>query len=167
MNTIARKVAVLTISDRCSRGEMEDRSGPAVEAMVKTEWPNAECLRLVLPDDEERIKSELIALAEQRFALVLTTGGTGLGPRDSTPEATSRVVERVVPGLAEAMRARGAEANPFAWLSRGVAGVRAQMLIINLPGSERGATESLSVILSILGHALEVLSGGNQHPGPK
>jgi molybdenum cofactor synthesis domain-containing protein len=164
MTSVAIKVAVLTISDRCSRGEMEDRSGPAVEAMVNTKWPGAECLRRILPDDEARIASELIELAEQKFSLVLATGGTGLGPRDVTPEATRRVIDREVPGLAEAMRARGAEKNQFAWLSRGVAGVRAQTLIINLPGSERGATESFEVILPLLNHALEVIQGGSEHP---
>jgi molybdenum cofactor synthesis domain-containing protein len=145
---------------------MEDRSGPAVEALIKTEWPVAVCSRLVLPDDEERIKSELIELVEQRVALILTTGGTGLGPRDRTPEATLRVIEREVPGLAEVMRARGAEQNIFAWLSRGVVGVSAGTLIVNLPGSERGATESLRAILPLLVHALEVIAGGNEHPKP-
>ena len=103
-------------------------------------------------------------MAEQRFSLLLTTGGTGLGPRDVTPEATRRVVEHEVPGLAEAMRARGAEKNPFAWLSRAVAGVRAQTLIINLPGSERGSRDSLDAILPLLTHALEVIAGGREHP---
>jgi molybdenum cofactor synthesis domain-containing protein len=157
-------IAVLTISDRCSRGEMVDRSGPAVVALVKNQWPEHESTLRVLPDDEERIQSELTSLAVQNVALVLTTGGTGLGPRDLTPEATRSVMEREVPGLAEAMRASGAEKNPFAWLSRGVAGVRKNTLIVNLPGSERGATESLLVILPLLNHALEVIAGGNLHP---
>ena len=164
MTSVAFKVAVLTISDRCSRAEMEDRSGPAVVAMVKSNWPSAECVRRILPDDEARIAAELLDLTEQKFSLVLTTGGTGLGPRDVTPEATQQIITREVPGLAEAMRARGAEKNKFAWLSRGVAGLRAQTLIINLPGSERGATESLDVILPLLNHALEVIQGANQHP---
>ena len=164
MTSVALKFAVLTISDRCSRAEMEDRSGPAVEAMVHGKWPGAECVRRILPDEEARIASELIELSEQKFSLVLTTGGTGLGPRDVTPEATRHVIDREIPGLAEAMRARGAEKNQFAWLSRGVAGLKAQTLIINLPGSERGATESFQTILPFLNHALEVIAGGNQHP---
>ncbi len=167
MTSVALKVAILTISDRCSRAQMDDSSGPALEAMVHIKWPGTECLRRILPDDEARIASELLDLAEQKFSLVLTTGGTGLGPRDVTPEATRQIITRNVPGLAEAMRARGAEKNKFAWLSRGIAGLRAHTLIINLPGSERGATESLEVILPLLDHALEVIAGGREHPEVK
>jgi molybdenum cofactor synthesis domain-containing protein len=158
------KIAVLTISDRCSFGQMEDRSGPAVESIMRNQWPLADCDRRIVADDEARIASELLELVDHRFSLLLTTGGTGLGPRDVTPEATRRVIEREVPGLAEAMRAGGAEKNHYAWLSRGVAGVRARTLIINLPGSERGATESLAIIMPLLQHALEVIAGGNRHP---
>jgi molybdenum cofactor synthesis domain-containing protein len=95
---------------------------------------------------------------------VLTVGGTGLSPRDRTPEATLSVIDREVPGLAEAMRALGAECNPFAWLSRGVAGLRGSTLIVNLPGSQRGAEQSLASIVSLLKHGLEVAAGGQTHP---
>ena len=97
-------------------------------------------------------------------ALVLTAGGTGRGPRDRTPEATRRVIDREAPGLAEAMRTRGAERNPYAWLSRGVAGLRGNTLIVNLPGSKRGAEESLASIVPLLRHGLEVVVGGQTHP---
>ena len=102
--------------------------------------------------------------ARRDAALILTVGGTGFSPRDRTPEATRRVIEREAPGLAEAMRVRGAESNPFAWLSRGVAGLRGSTLIVNLPGSQRGAEESLRCILPLLKHALEVAAGGQRHP---
>jgi len=97
-------------------------------------------------------------------SLVLTVGGTGLGPRDRTPEATRRVIDREAPGLAEAMRSSGAQSNSFAWLSRGVAGLAGRTLIVNLPGSRRGAEESLTAILSVLKHAVEVAAGGHTHP---
>ncbi|MGA2538805.1 MAG: molybdopterin-binding protein, partial [Terracidiphilus sp.] len=97
-------------------------------------------------------------------ALILTVGGTGLGPRDRTPEATRRVIDREVPGLAEAVRTHGASSNPYAWLSRSVAGLRGSTLIVNLPGSLRGAEESLASILPLLKHGLEVVAGGQQHP---
>ncbi len=94
----------------------------------------------------------------------LTVGGTGLGPRDRTPEATRRIIDREAPGLAEAMRQKGAERNPYAWLSRGVAGLRGSTLIVNLPGSKRGAEESLEAILPLLRHAIEIAAGGQDHP---
>jgi len=97
-------------------------------------------------------------------SLVLTVGGTGLSPRDRTPEATVRVIDRLVPGLSEAMRARGSEKNPFAWLSRGIAGLRGSTLILNLPGSKRGAEESLSSLVDLLNHAIEIAGGGQNHP---
>ncbi len=103
-------------------------------------------------------------VSAQGAALVLTVGGTGLGPRDRTPEATRRVIDREAPGLAEAMRFNGAERNPYAWLSRGVAGLRGNTLIVNLPGSKRGAEESLASILALLRHGLEVAAGGQIHP---
>ena len=95
---------------------------------------------------------------------MLTVGGSGLGPRDRTPEATRRVIDREAPGLAEAMRMKGAERNPYAWLSRGVAGMRGTTLIVNLPGSKRGASESLEAILPLLRHGLEVIAGAQNHP---
>ena len=157
-------LAVLTISDRCSAGQLTDTAGPAVVALLRGAWPQAEIETALLPDDEDAIAAVLEELERKGAALVLTVGGTGLGPRDRTPEATLRVIDREAPGLAEAMRARGAERNVFAWLSRGVAGLRGATLLVNLPGSERGAGESLEVILPLLRHGLEVVAGGKNHP---
>jgi molybdopterin adenylyltransferase len=158
--------AVLTISDRCSQGLMEDTAGPAVAALLREHWPTADVQRGLLPDDENLITQRLLALSSgsEAAALILTVGGTGLGPRDHTPEATRKVMEREVPGLSEAIRAIGAQANPYAWLSRGVAGLRGQTLIVNLPGSKRGAEESLRSIVRLLAHGLEVVGGGQTHP---
>jgi molybdenum cofactor synthesis domain-containing protein len=158
------KFAVLTISDRCSQGLMEDTAGPAAIALLRSQWPAAEIESRVLPDEENQIAAELRALARAGAALVLTVGGTGMGPRDRTPEATRRILDREAPGLAEAMRSMGAERNPFAWLSRGVAGLCDHTLIVNLPGSKRGAEESLGAILKLLKHAVEVARGGQTHP---
>jgi molybdopterin adenylyltransferase len=157
-------LAVLTLSDRCSAGQMTDTAGPAVVALLREAWPQAEIDTALLPDDEDAIAAAFEELARKGLALVLTVGGTGLGPRDRTPEATRRVIDREAPGLAEAMRAKGAERNVFAWLSRGVAGLRGTTLIVNLPGSERGAEESLQSILPLLRHALEVVAGAHNHP---
>jgi molybdenum cofactor synthesis domain-containing protein len=157
-------LAVLTISDRCSAGQMTDTAGPAVVALLRRAWPHAETETALLPDDEDAIAAALEELGGKGAALVLTVGGTGLGPRDRTPEATRRVIDREAPGLAEAMRAKGAERNVFAWLSRGIAGLRGTTLIVNLPGSKRGAEESLEVILLLLRHGLEVVAGGQNHP---
>jgi molybdenum cofactor synthesis domain-containing protein len=157
-------LAVLTISDRCSAGQLTDTAGPAVVELLRDAWPQAEVETALLPDDEDAIAAALENFERKGAAMVLTVGGTGLGPRDRTPEATRRVIDREAPGLAEAMRARGAERRAFAWLSRGVAGLRGTMLIVNLPGSERGAKESLTVIRQLLRHALEVVAGGQDHP---
>ncbi len=157
-------LAVLTISDRCSRGEMTDTAGPAVVAILREHWPQADIATALLPDDEDAIAAELGRLCSAGAALVLTAGGTGLGPRDRTPEATRRVIDREAPGLAEAMRAEGAKGNRFAWLSRGVAGLKGSTLIVNLPGSKRGAEESLMSILPLLKHGIEVAAGGQTHP---
>jgi len=157
-------LAVLTISDRCSRGEMTDTAGPAVAALLRRQWAGAEFQTRVFPDDEDAIVEELRRLCESGAVLVLTVGGTGLGPRDRTPEATRRVIDREAPGLAEAMRAQGALQNKYAWLSRAVAGLRGTTLIVNLPGSKRGAVESLATILPLLTHAIDVAAGGQRHP---
>ena len=157
-------LGVLTISDRCSQGLLCDTAGPAVAAVLKQEWPEAEIWTGLVPDEEEAIAAALEQLSRKDAALVLTVGGTGLGPRDRTPEATRRVIDREAPGLAEAMRFRGAERNPFAWLSRGVAGLKGNTLIVNLPGSQRGAEESLTLIVALLRHGLEVAAGGQIHP---
>jgi molybdopterin adenylyltransferase len=157
-------LAVLTISDRCSQGLLTDTAGPAVIALLRQQWPEAEIRTVLLPDDEDSISATLVRLSREGAALVLTVGGTGLGPRDRTPEATRRVIDREAPGLAEAMRSRGAEHNPFAWLSRGVAGLKESTLIVNLPGSQRGAVESLDSILVLVKHGLEIAAGGQTHP---
>ena len=158
------RFAVLTISDRCSEGVQEDTAGPAVFGVLKREWPEEEIVRALLPDDTEAIAAALEEFSRQGAVLVLTVGGTGMGPRDNTPEATRRILDREAPGLAEAMRARGAERNPYAWLSRGVAGMCGATLIVNLPGSRRGAEESVEAILKLLRHAIEVAGGGTAHP---
>ena len=157
-------LAVLTISDRCSQGLMTDTAGPAVVALLQQEWSAAEIQTALLPDDEDAIAVKLKHWSEDGAALVLTVGGTGLSPRDHTPEATRRVIDREAPGLAEAMRFNGAARNRFAWLSRGIAGLRGPTLIVNLPGSQRGAEESLASIVELLRHGLEVSSGGQNHP---
>jgi molybdenum cofactor synthesis domain-containing protein len=157
-------LGVVTISDRCSRGEMIDTAGPAVVALLREHWTQAEIATALLPDDEDAIAAELLRLCDAGAALVLTAGGTGLGPRDRTPEATRRVIDREAPGLAEAMRAEGAKSNRYAWLSRGVAGLKGNTLIVNLPGSKRGAEESLISILALLKHGIEVAAGSHTHP---
>ena len=157
-------LAVLTVSDRCSQGLLTDTAGPAVVALLKQHWPEAEIRTGLLADDEDAIARKLEELSSEGAALVLTVGGTGLGPRDRTPEATRRAIDREAPGLAEAMRFHGAERNPYAWLSRGVAGLRGNTLIVNLPGSRRGAEESLASIAALLRHGLEVAGGGQVHP---
>ena len=156
-------LAVLTISDRCSQGLLTDTAGPAVVALLRRR-SRAEFWTGLLPDDQDRIAVTLEQFSGQAASLVLTVGGTGLGPRDHTPEATRRVIDREVPGLAEAMRALGAASNPFAWLSRGVAGLKGATLIVNLPGSRRGAEQSLTSILALIQHGLDVANGGQTHP---
>jgi molybdopterin adenylyltransferase len=151
------RVAVLTLSDSVSRGEQVDSSG---ELIAQTLTPlGAEVVaRDVLPDDAERISATLRAYADGGHVdLVVTTGGSGLAPRDVTPEATLQVVDRLIPGIAEAARTRTLAQTPLAMLSRGVAGVRGRTLIINLPGSPKAVREWLDVILPVLAHAVELL----------
>lgn len=157
-------LGVLTVSDRCSRGEATDTAGPAVEEMLRAQWPEAAIVGALLPDEEEQIAVQLRQWCEQGAALILTAGGTGLGPRDRTPEATRRVIEREAPGFAELMRLKGSERTPYSWLSRAVAGMRGSSMIVNLPGSLRGATESLEAILPLLRHSVDVAAGGQRHP---
>jgi molybdenum cofactor synthesis domain-containing protein len=158
------RFAVLTISDRCSQGLMQDTAGPAVVALLRAQWPEGAIETRLLPDEEDQIEAALRELAAAGAVLVLTVGGTGMSPRDRTPEATRRVIDREAPGLAEAMRSTGAQRNQFAWLSRGVAGLAGRTLIVNLPGSQKGAEESLAAILSLLKHAVDVAAGGQTHP---
>jgi cyclic pyranopterin phosphate synthase len=155
------EAVVVTCSNRSAAGEREDTSGPAlVNALRDAGWDVATDA-IVVPDDESVIAATLARLAEAGQRLVLTTGGTGLAPTDVTPAATRRVIDREVPGLAELMRAAGAASTPMAALSSGVVGVRDQTLIANLPGSPRGATESLVALLPVLRHAMDQLGGGD------
>jgi molybdenum cofactor synthesis domain-containing protein len=156
--------AVMTISDRCSQGLLTDTAGPAVVDLLRRSWLNVEISTRLLADDEEAIAATLEELSRKGAVLILTVGGTGMGPRDRTPEATRRVIDREAPGIAEAMRSLGAQQNSYAWLSRGVAGLVGRTLIVNLPGSKRGAEESLASILNLLKHGIEIAAGGNTHP---
>ncbi len=153
------KVAILTVSDSCSQRKREDVSGQTIKNMLDGDKFEI-CQYKVVPDEQEDIEKELIYFAyEVKVDIVLTTGGTGLGPRDVTPEATAAVCEKMVPGLAEAMRFEGLKKTKNAMLSRGVAGVRGNTLIINLPGSPKAVKESLEVILAVLPHARDMLLG--------
>jgi molybdenum cofactor synthesis domain-containing protein len=151
------KIGILTISDRSARGERPDASGPALQALVEARgWQVARTG--IVPDDLLTISDTLVDWCSSgEVDVLLTTGGTGFSPRDVTPEATLAVVERQAPGLAEAMRQASLQATPHAMLSRAAAGIRAQTLIINLPGSPKGATENLQVVLAVLPHAVQLL----------
>jgi molybdopterin adenylyltransferase len=155
------RVAILTISDSVTRGEREDLSGPAlVQRCRQLGWDVTSALHC--SDDLAEVRSQLRAVADSgRVELLLTTGGTGLGPRDTTPEATIDVADRTIPGIPEEMRRKGAEKTPTAMLSRGVAVIRHRTIIINLPGSPKGAVESLDAIAQLLPHAVEVLRGAH------
>jgi molybdenum cofactor synthesis domain-containing protein len=156
---------VLTVSDRVSAGAAEDRSGP-VAAVMLTDLGFAAEVRVV-PDGVESVAEGIRAFIADGVALVVTTGGTGFSPRDLTPEGTLRVIERTAPGLAEAMRAVTFGENPHGMLSRGVAGIVGDVLVVNLPGSVRGVEESLSVIAPALGHALQLVRGDpGDHEAP-
>jgi len=153
------RVAVLTISDSVSRNQREDLSGPAVVAFCRgLQWEIVATQRV--SDDLDSVREQLRDLADSgRFDLVLTTGGTGIGPRDNAPEATQAIAERVIPGIAEEMRRKGLEKTPTAVLSRGLAITRGKTLIVNLPGSPKGATESIEAVAHLLPHAVHVLNG--------
>lgn len=155
------KVAILTASDKASRGEREDLSHDVIVETLKNTIPEAEVVSYeIVPDEQPIITEKLINLSDEtQVDLVLTTGGTGLSPRDVTPEATMDVITKVVPGLAEAMRAESLKKTPAAMISRAVAGTRKRTLIVNLPGSPKGAKECLEVILPAIPHAIEVIRG--------
>ena len=159
-SSIRRSALVLTASDRSAAGEREDSAGTAVEERLAGLGFAVE--RAVVPDEKPRIEA-VLREAATRHPLVVTTGGTGLTPRDVTPQATLAVVDYEVPGLAEAMRAEGRRNTPMADLSRAVVGVRGRALVVNLPGSPRGAIESLNAIVPVLDHALETLAGPFDH----
>lgn len=155
----ACRVAILTISDRCSRGERRDLSGETIRDFCS--GIGAEIVKYeIIPDDPEEIREKIIAYCDKLKAdLVLTTGGTGLGPRDFTPEATRAVIQKEVPGIAEAIRASGLKFTKNAMLSRAISGIRAKSLVVNLPGSPKGVSESLEAVKESIIHAREMISG--------
>lgn len=157
---VARSAMVITASDRSAAGQRDDSSGARVAARLEALGFRVE--RSVVPDDQPTIERALVD-ATMRHAVVITTGGTGLTPRDVTPQATHAVIDYEIPGLAEAMRAEGRMHTPMASLSRAVAGVRGGSLVVNLPGSPTGAIESLAAIEPVLDHALETLAGPFDH----
>lgn len=161
--TRSLRAKILVISDSASEGRREDLSGPAVRELLETRgWVVTSSE--ILPDDEGQIRRQLEAWADpNQIEAVFTSGGTGLGPRDVTPEATRGVIEKEVPGLAELMRAEGLKKTRLAVLSRGLVGVRNAVLIVNLPGSPRGARESLESTLELLPHAIDLIRGRTAH----
>ncbi len=153
------KVGIITMSDKGAKGEREDKSGAVIKETVAKIDGQVEYYKII-PDDFDVIKEQLLHCCDVlKLDLVLTTGGTGLSPRDNTPEATLAVTEKQVPGIPEAMRRESMRHTPKAMLSRAAAGVRGQTLIINLPGSPKGVKECLEIILPVLPHGLEILSG--------
>jgi molybdenum cofactor synthesis domain-containing protein len=159
----AIRAAVITASDACSRGERADDSGAALVELLES--CGAEIVeKSIVPDDLELLVWTLAELSErENINLIMTTGGTGLGPRDNTPEATLQVIQRDVPGIAEAIRAESLKVTPMAMISRGVAGVASGTLIINLPGSPKAVRESFAVIKPVLAHAVDLMAGHTRH----
>ncbi|MFC1631679.1 molybdenum cofactor biosynthesis protein B [Candidatus Omnitrophota bacterium] len=155
------KFAVLTVSDRCSRGETEDQSGKKIIARLQK--ANGENVQYeIVPDEIDYIKARLNVYCDSLKAdLVLTTGGTGFGPRDVTPEATKQIAQKIIPGISELIRLEGLKKTKNAVLSRGISAIRGQSIIINLPGSPKGALESLEVIIDLIPHAVDMLKGGS------
>jgi molybdopterin adenylyltransferase len=152
------RVGILTLSDRSASGERADKSGPALADLIHAQnWEVTK--QAILPDDESAIRATLIEWTDSgQVDIILTTGGTGFAPRDVTPEATRAVIQRDVPGLAETMRAESLKKTPHAMLSRAIAGIRGRTLIVNLPGSPKGAMENLQTILPVLTHAIQLLT---------
>ncbi len=154
------RTAILTVSDTCSQGNREDVSGQTIAEMLPKDKFEI-CEKKIIPDDLSTIADELRRFSDEAGVdVVLTTGGTGLGPRDVTPEATASVCQRMAPGFGEIMRAEGLKKTPNAILSRGTAGVCDKTLIVNLPGSPKAVRESLAIILDILPHAVKMMLGG-------
>lgn len=160
-------VGIITVSDKGSRGERLDISGQIIEEMIKQVDGRTEKY-VIVPDEKQAIKEAIIDMSDNLgLNLILTTGGTGFSQRDVTPEATLEVVERLVPGIPEAMRAKSLQITPKAMLSRAQAGIRKQTLIINLPGSPKGVRENLQAIMSALKHGIEILTGQASECGGK
>ena len=156
------KARVITCSDAASRGEREDRSGPAVRDLLESKGYEVDAV-VVVADTIEFIATAIVDGTEAGNQLVVTTGGTGIAPRDLTPEATLRVCERLIPGFGELMRATSLQKTPMAPLSRAQAATRGTAVVVNLPGSERGAVENLRAVLHLIPHALDLLEGKTQH----
>jgi molybdopterin adenylyltransferase len=153
------KTAIITVSDKGSRGERIDGTGPAIRKVLEDKGYDISFYKMI-PDDIDEIEKELIYVCDElKVNLVLTNGGTGFSQRDVTPEATQRVIEKYVPGIGEAMRMKSLAITPKAMLSRGIAGIRGKSLIINLPGSPKGAVENLQFILPAIPHGIEILTG--------
>jgi molybdenum cofactor synthesis domain-containing protein len=159
LKAVNTATAIVTVSDRGSRGEREDATGEALAALLAQNGFEVR-QRVVIPDEVAIIQAVLRRFADEtKVGLIVTAGGTGVSPKDVTPEATLSVIERIVPGMAEAMRAAGLQKTPHAMISRAVAGIRGWTLIVNLPGSPRGAVENLNVLLPALPHALAKIQG--------
>jgi molybdenum cofactor synthesis domain-containing protein len=160
------KVGILTVSDKGSKGEREDKSGKVIEEMMRKDLSVTEIEYDLVADEKDQISKKLIGMIdEMKCSLVITTGGTGLGARDVTPEATMEVIEKTVPGIAEAMRQASLAKTPRAMLSRAICGIRKKSLIVNLPGSPKAVRECLEVILPVLPHAVEVMLKGSAECG--
>jgi molybdenum cofactor synthesis domain-containing protein len=161
--SIPIRAAVITVSDGCSRGERQDYSGAALAELLSEIGAKVVETRILSDDIAPLVQALRDVIATGEVNLILTTGGTGLGPRDNTPEATRQVIEREAPGIAEAIRAESLKVTPMAMISRGVAGVASGTLIINLPGSLKAVRESFAVIQPVLAHAVDLLAGKTQH----
>lgn len=153
------RVGIIVLSDKAARGEREDKSGPVLEELIDEAGWELEKL-VILPDEKDQLRNALLELTDKlKVDLILTSGGTGLGPRDITPDVSASVIEKVVPGIAEALRITGYKQTPTAALSRATAGIREKSLIVNLPGSPKAVRESWPLLREIIPHAIDVLQG--------